>query len=369
MKKFIILGITGFAAILSFNSFKAPKSNPDPPSGYTGAPTQNRTCRNCHGDFALNTVGGSIVVTGLPTGSYSYGQVYNFSVTITNPTVRQNWGFAIKAVVAGTGTALGTFSTTNPNATVASSELRNTNAVAFTGTSYTYTNLSWTAPSSGTSVVSFYMTGLAGDNDDSENGDYVYSNSILSLPLPVALGDISGKLSGHTAIIEWNTFSEPASAHFELERSVDGRNYEMIKMAPGAGASNTVKYYNYVDNNFPSNEKVLYYRLKMVEQSGQYQFSKVITLKPSVATYIVNVYPSLVAPNEMVRVNMISHTDQQAQIIVYTSLGQKMSEQVSKLVKGENVILLNNFSKSGRGIYLVNIKAGSFTETQKVIVE
>ena len=369
MKKFIILGITGLLAILSFNSFKAPKSNPDPPSGYTGAPSQNRTCRNCHGDFALNTAGGSVVATGLPTGSYVAGQVYNFTVKITNATPKQIWGFAIKAVVAGTGTALGTFSTTNPNATVASNELKNTNAATLNGTSYTYTNLRWTAPASGTSVVSFYMTGLAGDNDNSEAGDFVYSNSIISLPLPVALGDITGKLYGNSAIIEWNTFSESGSAYFELERSVDGRNYEVIKMEQGAGASNTVKYYNYTDNNIPVNKQVLYYRLKMIEQNGKFEYSKVITLKPSVTTYIENVYPSLTTLNEMVRVKMISHTEQQAQIIVYSSLGQKMSEQVYKLAKGENIILLNNFSQSGRGVYLVNIKAGGFTDTRKVIVQ
>jgi len=59
----------------------------------------NQVCTACHGDFAINITGSSVVATGLPSGSYVPGQAYNFSIKITHPTaINTIWGFAIKAV-------------------------------------------------------------------------------------------------------------------------------------------------------------------------------------------------------------------------------------------------------------------------------
>ena len=368
MKKFFILAITGLSTMLSFNSFKSPTSDPQPPSGYTGAPTQSRYCTNCHGDFSLNTAGGSVSATGLPTGSYIAGQVYNFSVTITCATTMQNWGFEIKAVVAGTGTALGTFSTTNPSAMVASSELKHNAAPVFTGTSYTFNNLRWTAPSTGSSAVSFYMTGVAGDNDGSEAGDYVYSSTILSVPIPATLGDFSGKLGDNNAMLEWKTYTESGSKHFEVERSLDALNFEVIQTIPGAGNSNAGRSYSYVDNNLPKNAQQLYYRLKMVDLNGKTEYSKVIFLKPSVHTYIERIYPTVISKNDIIHVKMVSDRSQPSMISVYSTDGRKLIEQPQMLIKGLNDFTVNSFALEGTGTYILQIKAVDHTESRKLLV-
>ena len=370
MKKLFILLIIGLGAIISSYSFKSPLKEPTPPSGYSGAPTQSRTCINCHGDFSLNTAGGSVSATGLPTGFYVAGQVYNFSITITNASPMQNWGFEIKAVIAGTsGTALGTFSTTNPNATVVSNELKDNVAVVFNGTSYTYTNLKWTAPSTGSSLVSFYMTGLAGDNDGSEAGDYIYSSTILSVPIPVTLGEIKGKLLESAAIIEWNTYSESGSKQFEVERSSDGRNFKIIQTVSSDGNSNTTKNYSCVDNTLPENESLLYYRLKMVDLDGSFEYSKVIVLRRSLTTYIEKIYPTVIKKNDIVNLVMISNTAQQAAISIYSFNGQLMYSQSQTLARGKNDLVIRSFNIMNPGMYILKIKAGNFADTRKLIIQ
>lgn len=368
MKKFIILAITGMATMLSFNSFKSPTSDPQPPSGYTGAPTQSRYCTNCHGDFGINTAGGSVYATGLPTGTYIAGQVYNFSVTITNATAMQNWGFEIKAVVAGNSTALGTFSTTNPNAMVSSSELKHNAAAVSTGTSYTYNNLKWTAPSTGSSAVSFYMTGVAGDNDGSENGDYVYSSTILSVPIPVTLSDFSGRLEGNTAILDWKTYTESGSKHFEIERSFDAINFEVIQTMLSSGNSNSLKTYSFVDNKLPVNKQQIYYRLKLVDINGKTEYSKVIVLKPSVFTYIESIYPTVISNNDIIHIKIVSDKAQPSMIAVYSTDGRRLIQQPQMLVKGLNEFTVNSFALEGAGTYIIQIKAVDFTESRKLLV-
>jgi hypothetical protein len=367
MKKLIILFVvTGLVAILSF---KSPLTNPRPPAGYTGAPTQNRYCTNCHSDFALNTAGGSVFATGLPIGSYVPGQVYNFSITITHNTPMLVWGFEIKAVIAGTGTALGTFSTTNPNAIVLSSELKHDVAVSLTGTSYTFNNLNWTAPATGSSAVSFYMTGISGDNDGSEAGDYVYSNTILNIPIPVTMGDITGRFFDNSAIIEWSTYSESGSGHFDVERSIDGINFEVIKTIASSGNSNSIKLYSCTDIALPKNAPVLYYRLKMVDLNGKWEYSKLISVKQPVSTYLESIYPTLITSNESIQIRMVSSMAQPCVITILSATGQKLLELSQKLNKGQNEFSINSNGLKETGIFLLVIKGENFNETRKIIVQ
>jgi hypothetical protein len=373
MKKFTILAITAFISIICFNSFKSAKrifKEPIPPSGYTGAPTQNRTCVNCHGDFSLNSGGGNVHATGLPNGFYNAGQVYNFSITVTNGSPMQLWGFAIKAVVSGTsGTAVGTFSTTNPNATVASGELKDNVAVSFNGTSYTYNNLTWTAPSTGSSLVSFYMTGVAADADGSENGDFVYSNSILSIPIPVTWSEISGRINANIAEIEWHTFSESGSSNFGLERSTDGITFSNIKTLPAAGNSNLTRYYTCLDDNLPLSNPMIYYRVKMTDADGSYRYSKMIALKNCITAHVDNIYPTVTNKNSQVHVLMTSDISQEAFIEIYGVSGRLISKQSASLIKGKNDLLVNCKAVETKGVYIIKIIAGEFTAIRKIFIE
>ena len=148
------------------------------PVGYTGA--QTKTCTSCHsGTNNLNASGGSVVINNLPA-TYTPGTKYNFTVTIKHASAnRYSWGFAVKAVAtSSTTTVAGTFSTTNPNTAIASNELGHSNAPT-TGASntYTFSNLSWTAPTNPTTAqqnITFYVVGNAA-NGIGDGGDFIYS--------------------------------------------------------------------------------------------------------------------------------------------------------------------------------------------------
>lgn len=160
-----------------------------PPEGHTGE-FSSLTCRACHDGNPLNNPGGSVIVTGLPS-TYTPGATYNFSVTIThtNPD-RLKWGFSIKAN-STSGTATGTFSTTNSNAIINGAELSHQDAplTAASGT-YTFNNLSWRAPSSPVlqeQTVTFYLAGNAANGDLNSTGDFIctFSKQVTLQPTSV----------------------------------------------------------------------------------------------------------------------------------------------------------------------------------------
>lgn len=172
--------ISFFVMALLTSSVFSPSSSSIGPQNYTGA--SGSYCTSCHTSYALNSGGGSVTLTGMPASVFDASQTYNFSLNINHPVADRNrWGFAIKAVNLA-GASIGTFSSSNNNATVSGSELVHFNAPGTASqSSYSFSGLSWTAPSSTSgdnSSVKFYFVGNAALSNFSSSLDYIYSNTL-----------------------------------------------------------------------------------------------------------------------------------------------------------------------------------------------
>ncbi|MBU3714550.1 MAG: hypothetical protein FGM46_06330, partial [Ferruginibacter sp.] len=136
-KAHIISYISIFSFFVLCNFTIDLKNSGNCPIGRTGAPSFSSgsvsRCTGCHGDFSANPTGGSVTVSGLPDAAYTPSQSYPFSLTVTHTTSdRKIWGFAIKAVSTVDRSVVGTWTTTNTNASIKSTgnniELSHTNA-------------------------------------------------------------------------------------------------------------------------------------------------------------------------------------------------------------------------------------------------
>jgi hypothetical protein len=92
-----------------------------------------------------------------------------------------------------------------------------------------------------------------------------------SAPLPVTLTTFTGHAETKGAKLSWNTASEVNTAGFDLQRSIDGHTYDKIAWVPAKGASN----YAYLDATYTGRA---YYRLRMVDITGQEAYSQVVYL-------------------------------------------------------------------------------------------
>ncbi|MFN5334533.1 MAG: choice-of-anchor V domain-containing protein [Bacteroidota bacterium] len=171
-----LLFITGSSLFISAEM----KNSGSAPGGFTGA--EGVTCNTigCHGGNALNSTGGSVVINGIPA-TYVPGAKYDFTVTINHGSANRNrWGFAMKAV--SNGNPVGTFSESNPNVFINSfdSEIGHSSApTTSSSNTYTFTNLSWTAPSLPSPAeqnITFYVAGNAA-NGIGSSGDFIYTST------------------------------------------------------------------------------------------------------------------------------------------------------------------------------------------------
>ncbi|QHT66707.1 hypothetical protein GXP67_08565 [Rhodocytophaga rosea] len=121
-------------------------------------------------------------------------------------------------------------------------------------------------------------------------------------PLPVRLLYVKGKQVSKTVVLDWATASEINNDHFEVERSVDGKNFEYIGSVQGNGTVQTLHTYNFVDVQLP-NATVLYYRLRQVDTDGKYEFSEIVAVQITSTTSELasrwSVYPNPLRGDEL----------------------------------------------------------------------
>jgi hypothetical protein len=125
-------------------------------------------------------------------------------------------------------------------------------------------NIIWNATYSRWEVT-FDVTGFS--------GFFVQTFTFL---LPVNLISFSAQPANNVVQLKWQTAGEANNDHFELQRSVDGRNFTALTQIAGINGAD-VKNYAWNDAGAISlNTSKLYYRLKMVSLSGAEEYSNTV---------------------------------------------------------------------------------------------
>jgi len=160
---------------------RASASGPSP--SFTNAPGEGN-CTSCHTSFEVNSGGGSVVITGLPT-NYLPNQMILVTVRVTHPNAVV-YGFELTALDQ-VGREAGALMLTNAVQTqlvqgLVGSFIRTYVEHTVDGvTSSEFNTRAWTfmwkAPSRRVGRVSFYVAGNGADSDSSPNGDYIYTSS------------------------------------------------------------------------------------------------------------------------------------------------------------------------------------------------
>lgn len=102
-------------------------------------------------------------------------------------------------------------------------------------------------------------------------------NFVLSAaPLPVELISFTANVNSQNVELRWTTASEINNDHFEVERSLNGEEFEWIGALSGNGTTTLKHDYFFTDDSAP--ESLLYYRLKQVDFDGAFLHSKIASV-------------------------------------------------------------------------------------------
>jgi len=182
--------------------------------------------------------------------------------------------------------------------------------------------------------------------------------------LPIELIDFSAKLSENGVDIEWKTEREVNNDYFTIEKSVDGKNYEVVDVVDGAGNSNVTLRYTLIDSE--PYEGISYYRLKQTDYDGTRTYSEVKVVDNSPLFDEVRVYPNPLSGNGYL--SFSSPTDSEQSVIIYDVAGRVVYQDFIAVKSGNNKITLYTESL-GKGMYFIKLGESELAKNIKLIKE
>ena len=161
--------------------------------------------------------------------------------------------------------------------------------------------------------------------------------------------------------INWSTASETNNNFFTVERSENGTVFTTIATIKGAGNSNSVITYNYIDNT--PVKGVSYYRIKQTDFDGKYDYSeiKAISFVNTISDFMI--YPNPVKSGSTVHIVPNNDIMRDYVISVYLINGQKIAEYKA------NGIFSINTDEIQKGIYILNVFDGTQNINNKIVIE
>ncbi len=108
--------------------------------------------------------------------------------------------------------------------------------------------------------------------------------------LPVTLVAFLVKQEAGTALVSWTTTEESNTDRFEVERSNDSRNWNVIGRKAAAGESKAILHYTLADEAPVSG--INYYRLKMLDKDGTFAYSTIRSIIVEHAGQEIMAYPN-----------------------------------------------------------------------------
>jgi hypothetical protein len=173
----------------------------------------------------------------------------------------------------------------------------------------------------------------------------------------------------HTgAKLNWVTSSEINNSGFDIQRSVDGKNFVSVGFVKGVGNSNKVNKYQFIDEAafVSTNAPVLYYRLRQVDLDGKETYTQVVSLtSEQVMIKDVAVYPNPFASNIDVKYNAALAGE--AIISIVDMSGRTMTSQSIYVEHGANNIAITNLSQLDKGVYILSIIQNGETTIKKMV--
>ncbi len=164
--------------------------------------------------------------------------------------------------------------------------------------------------------------------------------------------------------LTWSGHEENGFGGYELQRSRDGRDWQMLALFTSNGQSGQHSYEYNDPNPQPGNN---FYRLMLVGMTGQNKYSEVKLVKKTSLADMVTVNPNPVITQAVI--NIKSEDRATAYISLVNSTGSELYKQTVALNKGDNNIPLPVEGKWPGGTYLLRVAVNNETVHKKLLLK
>lgn len=201
--------------------------------------------------------------------------------------------------------------------------------------------------------------------------NYKRSVQDKDIVLPLNWLDFTGERRHDGVFVSWRTANETKTEMFIIERSLDGISFNGIGVVEALGGSSSPNRYNYTDVGTTTlGAPLLYYRIKQVDDNGQFSYSKTVAVKVerNSSTASITAYPNPFSKTLRVQLTTAGPLDDISGIEVFSLQGSLVfSRQIHN--RGSQTVILNEWEGIPSGIYLLKITIKGSEHTIRVLKE
>ncbi len=168
--------------------------------------------------------------------------------------------------------------------------------------------------------------------------------------LPITLSMWNGVYKNSKTYLSWQSDEGINFSHFVIEHSTDGIHFSSLGQV-AATASTPTRQYSFVDASPASG--VNYYRLKMVDNDGKYNYSGILTIRTDVKGFRVFATPNPFKDHVVITIE--STTDEMVQLRMFNSDGKLVWRKTSFVSAGTNAQYFNELQSLPKGIYFIKL--------------
>ncbi|MDP1727927.1 MAG: LamG-like jellyroll fold domain-containing protein [Bacteroidota bacterium] len=194
------------------------------------------------------------------------------------------------------------------------------------------------------------------------------ASSGTSNPLPVKYLSFAGFKQQSGVKLIWITASEINNAHFVIERSTDGKNFDAIGKVKGAGNSQQKNTYSFLDMNvFSLNANKIYYRLKQFDVDGNNENSNTVIIEMEKQDVI---FVNTILPNpfsDKLELSYTSSQDLHMVIEIININGEIMFKKTIDSEAGYRQINLDEAGDMPHGVYFMRLQYNGIVNIQKLL--
>jgi Secretion system C-terminal sorting domain len=196
------------------------------------------------------------------------------------------------------------------------------------------------------------------------NRNYAFG---VSPSLPVSLTALTAAVTADEANLQWTTVSETNNLGFYVEHRQGNGAWKQLGFVSAQGSPNTTHTYTYPVKGLSYGYNT--FRLKQVDNGGQGQYSKEITVLVELpGTALLNAaYPNPFAQTSTLEFAVAAK--QNVRVELFNILGQKVQTLFNGTLE-DNVVTTAtvNAASLANGTYIVRMTGDNFVKTQNVVV-
>ncbi|OQP46609.1 T9SS type A sorting domain-containing protein [Niastella populi] len=188
-----------------------------------------------------------------------------------------------------------------------------------------------------------------------------YSDGVL----PLNNLKFKGSLNDNKSVLNWTMNGDESVAYYEVEYSDNGTAFKASGKVAGKGTNLvTANSYQFVDLEHTF-APVRYYRLKVYQKGGSFNYSGIIRLNANDLTVEATPNPFERDINVQIRLK----TSEQVRIRLINILGKEVYTTTEQLSVGSHSVLIRVPAGLAKGMYVLDVKAGSEQVYQKKLLK